>query len=383
MNKHSNVETNQSELDGRSYLLIHQSQEKWENAYPFLFFSEAKNGWLCSVCSKYGKGDKFWRTKGVKQEEHPKQIFEQHQKSPKHEEALTRQTKIKAMLWKGSVYKQSLTGVKGQGQKRKRRNRAVIKKISKTTSFLAQKKWAVRENFQDVIEFIKDLGDEDLSAHLRGSSARATYVLTASTDEFIRCLSDFLEQGFINRLTAAREFSLLADETTDIAGRAELAIFIRYVDSDCHQVKQEFLGVVEVVGSTGAEALCQIICKVLREKGVDINQLRLNGFDGTNTMSGEISGLQRRLQHLVPHAKYVNCRNHRLALVFVYLISKFQVLADVDALILAVWKLMKYSSVKVSVFGAAQTVEGLKNVKLLKAAPTRWLSHGDASQRLV
>ena len=45
---------------------------------------------------------------------------------------------------------------------------------------------------------------------------------------------------------------------------------------------------------------------------------------------------------------------------FVYLISKFQVVADVDALILAVWKLMKYSSVKASVFGAAQTVEGLK-----------------------
>ena len=100
-------------------------------------------------------------------------------------------------------------------------------------------------------------------------------------------------------------------------------------------------------------------------------------------MSSEISGLQRRLQHLGPHAKNVNCCNHRLALVFVYLISKFQVLADVDALILAVWKLMKYSSVKASVFGAAQTVEGLKNVKLLKAVPTRWLSHGDALQRLV
>ena len=107
MNKNSDVETNQSELDGRSYLLIHQSQEKWENAYPFLFFSEAKNGWLCSVCSEYGKGDKFWRTKGVKQEEHPKRIFERHQKSPKHEEALTRQAEIKAMLRKGSVYKQS------------------------------------------------------------------------------------------------------------------------------------------------------------------------------------------------------------------------------------------------------------------------------------
>ena len=69
----------------------------------------------------------------------------------------------------------------------------MIKKFLKTAYFLARKKWAVRENFQDVIEFIKVLGDEDLSAHLRESSTRATYVSTASTDEFITCLSDFLE----------------------------------------------------------------------------------------------------------------------------------------------------------------------------------------------
>ena len=93
-----------------------------------------------------------------------------------------------------------------------------------------------------------------MSAHLQESSTRATYVLTVSTDEFITCLSDFLEEGFINRLTAACEFSLLAYETTDIADRAELAIFIHYVE-----FKEEFLGIVEVVGSKGAEVLCQII----------------------------------------------------------------------------------------------------------------------------
>ena len=106
MNKHSDIETNQTELDGRSYLLIHQTQEKWGNAYPFLFFLEAKNGWLCNVCSEYGKGDEFWHTTGVKQEEHSKRIFEWHQKSSTHKEALTRQAEIKIMLWKGCVYKQ-------------------------------------------------------------------------------------------------------------------------------------------------------------------------------------------------------------------------------------------------------------------------------------
>ena len=111
--------------------------------------------------------------------------------------------------------------------------------------------------------------------------------------------------------------------------------------------------------------------------------MRFNGFDGTNTMSGEISGLQRRFRHLVPHSKYINCRNHRLALVFVHLLPKYKTLMDVDAIIISVWKLMKYSIVKASVFRAAQTAVGEKKLKLLKAALTRWLSHGEASKRLV
>ena len=102
-------------------------------------------------------------------------------------------------------------------------------------------------NCHDVVEFIKDLGDQDLSVHLWESSICATYVSTLSADEFIGCLSNFLEEGFLGRLTAAHEFSLLANETTDNAHRVGLAIFIHYVYSDYHQVREEFLGIVEAV----------------------------------------------------------------------------------------------------------------------------------------
>ena len=106
-------------------------------------------------------------------------------------------------------------------------------------------------------------------------------------DESIKCLSDYLEEGFKNRFLAASDFSLTTDETTDISDRAELAIFVCYVNSDSHQVTEEFLGLVEVYGSKGAEALFNLICDVLKRKGIDINQMRFNGMDGTNTMSGE------------------------------------------------------------------------------------------------
>ena len=44
---------------------------------------------------------------------------------------------------------------------------------------------------------------------------------------------------------------------------------------------------------------------------------------------------------------------------------------------------MKCSSVKSVVYSEAQVVEGLKNLSLLKAVPTRWLSHGEATKCLI
>ena len=35
--------------------------------------------------------------------------------------------------------------------------------------------------------------------------------------------------------------------------QAELSIFMQYLDSDSHEVKEEFLGLVEVMGSKGVK----------------------------------------------------------------------------------------------------------------------------------
>lgn len=49
-------------------------------------------------------------------------------------------------------------------------------------------------------------------------------------------------------------------------------------------MQEKFLGTFEIVSSRG--------CNVLQEKGVNIENMRFSGVDGTNTMSGEISGIQ-------------------------------------------------------------------------------------------
>ena len=88
-----------------------------------------------------------------------------------------------------------------------------------------------------------------------------------------------------------------------MADRAVISILFRYVNSNTEKLKEEYLDLNEIVGSKGAESLCTKICEVLVLKDTKIIQLRFHGLDGTNGMSGEHSGLQRRLNHEALHSK--------------------------------------------------------------------------------
>ena len=112
----------------------------------------------------------------------------------------------------------------------------------------------------------------------------------------------------------------MAHETTDVSDRAELATFVRYVDCDSNDVKEEFLGLVLIKENKSPAQICEKVSELFRDKEIELSNMRFSGLDGTNSMSGEITGLQRGLRHLSPHMKFINCRNHRLALVFVHLL---------------------------------------------------------------
>ena len=94
--------------------------------------------------------------------------------------------------------------------------------------------------------------------------------MEASVDKFLKCLSKHLADEFLNQLIVAQDFTLMADETTNIGDCCKLAIYFKHIDSDPHEIQEEFLGMVEVIGSKGAEALCTRICNVFQEKGNNI-----------------------------------------------------------------------------------------------------------------
>ena len=127
----------------------------------------------------------------------------------------------------------------------------------------------------------------------------------------------------------------------------------------------------------------EIVVTFLQSKKIECSYIGFCGLDGTNSMSSERCGLQRLIRHSSLHSQYINCRNHRLALCFVHLLKEFPHLMACDAMLLSVWKMFKYSTIKNEVFADMQRVYELTPLIVLIACTTWWLTHGEACWRII
>ncbi|XP_052234161.1 uncharacterized protein LOC127846703 isoform X2 [Dreissena polymorpha] len=219
---------------------------------------------------------------------------------------------------------------------------------------------------------------DDITAYKQLSSPM--YTSPKSITQIVSALSSYFEKQQLDKIRTSDYVALLADESTDEAGRSQLAILIRYLD--CGNVEDHFVGLVNVK-RRDAKTLTQALVNFLESKDININKVMFLGFDGCNTMSGEQNGVQRRFRNMVPHSQYINCRNHKLALCVKHLMKHFEVLVEVDYVLLSVYKLFEYSPQKFAVFKDVQSSYDVKELVMVRAAATRWLSHGVACRRFI
>ena len=226
---------------------------------------------------------------------------------------------------------------------------------------------------------MKDLGDADLEKHFRDMGKNATYLSTTSVDEFIHIISDFIEKKNLSNVLSSEDFALLTDESTDEVGRTQMSVFVQYMDISTDSPKVEFVCICKLGTSKASKALMKELEKMFEEKHVAKENIRFSGLHGTNAMSSQQKGLQHRIQHVSPFALYLNCRNHWLALCLVHLMKEYKDLGSINILILAVWKIFKYSLIKQEVFENSQILKNITPLKILKACTTRLLIHGETS----
>ena len=100
----------------------------------------------------------------------------------------------------------------------------------------------------------------------------------------------------------------MADESTHVASKEELFICARWIEDG--KAVEHYLGMIRA-HEVDAGALTPYLLDFLHSKGIDMKKLRGLGFDGTNTMSGQKSGVQLRIRRHAPSAIFVHCRCHQ------------------------------------------------------------------------
>lgn len=312
-------------------------QRKWLLDYHWLSYSVKDDGAYCHYCVFFctqtvGRGGHTKPQKLVhaahKDWKKAREKFNHHEELDYHKTAV--------------VFGQNFIDLRDKNipnislqldQKRKEEieiNRKIVASIIETIIFIGRQDIASRGhrdfgavaldepevnegNFRALLRFRIASGDDVLKNHFE--KTKTQYSSPLIQNEIITICGNVITDKIISKVKAAKYFSILADETTDISGIEQFSFSVRYVDTvgDEKILREDFLKFVPVTDVTG-EGLSNTIINICNDLRLDKKNMVGQGYDGASVMSGKFKGCAAHITALCPHAVYVHCMNHVLNL---------------------------------------------------------------------
>ena len=209
--------------------------------------------------------------------------------------------------------------------------------------------WLAKEEITHTTKFksLKDLairlGCDYLRELVKGKNAQCSSEQIIA--EMLQCLSLVLEEQILIDLKSSVLFSLMTDESTDIAVFKQLVLVGRYVTDS--GVKTSFLCIKDMPNGT-ADTIEGAILKYMNEKSLEVSKLCAFGSDGAAVMTGRLSGVAVRLTRHNPKMISVHCVNHRLALAAAYASNSIPYLKQFKSILQTLFYFFQNSAVRMA-----------------------------------
>lgn len=208
-----------------------------------------------------------------------------------------------------------------------------------------------------------------------------SYTSPAIQNEILSLFGQQLVRSIAASIRNAGQFAVIVDGTTDISGKNQESICLRYVDEELHP-HEEFIGLYEAPDSTG-KTVAACVRDTLIRLDLPIEQLRGQTYDGASNMSGIYNGCQAIIQKEQPLALYVHCAAHCVNLVSQSTCESIPVVRDALGTVQELGALFSASSnLRHSFFVNAQA-DDISIRKIKPLCPTRWLVRVDAINNLL
>ena len=255
------------------------------------------------------------------------------------------------------------------------RNRKFLCNLLSILIFLAKQNLALRGhdetenscnrgNFLELVNFLARY-DPLIDEQLQSAKGNCTYLSPQIQNELIAILADDVVKRICVDIKEAKYFSLLLDEATDISRHEQVSFVLRFV-TNLGKVQERFIGVVKVDKCT----LIKTVEDIFDKHGLNFENLCGQCYDGASNMSGQYSGLQRRIFDKNQKALYVHCYAHILNLIIVEACTTVNAARDFFGTVELLYIFIEASSKRHSLFVSKQS--SVTPVTLKRLSDTRW-----------
>ena len=147
--------------------------------------------------------------------------------------------------------------------------------------------------------------------HLDFPPANATYRSKTRQNELVKICGSLIKERILNEVKVSKFFVILADEAADVSNVEQMAMVLRFIDSNSH-IGEEFLAFFPCVNGLSGASIAKTIEDWILSMDLDMQYCRGQCYDGAGNMAGKCSGAA--IQQTYQQAKYVHFCSHVLNL---------------------------------------------------------------------
>nr|XP_011460630.1 PREDICTED: zinc finger MYM-type protein 1-like [Fragaria vesca subsp. vesca] len=355
----------------------------------WLVYSKTLDKAFCFCCKLFKRGPQPSQlaNEGYYDWGHVSGRLKEHETSAEHVNYYASWCELRIRLEKGTTIDH---GIQEQIKKSKVHWRMVLCRLVSIVKFLAKQNLAFRGSKEKLFEdsngnfmaAVKMIAEWDLvmKEHIE-KKVHHHYLSHKIQNKLICLLAYEIKSSILKKIKEAKFFSVILDCTPDVSNQEQMTLVIRCVDVSTGPIKVEeyFLGFLKVDDTTG-QGLFEELQNVLKSFGLDIDDVRGQGYDNGANMRGKHQGVQRRLLDINPRALYTPCGCHSLNLTLCDIANSCEKAKDFFGVIQRIYTIFAHSTKRWKMLVDHVTVKGLT---LKSLSTTRWESRIESVKAIV
>ena len=204
-----------------------------------------------------------------------------------------------------------------------------------------------------------------------------TTIISCLTQEAVAAVVD---EELSQRLESAPFYSLLIDESTDIATDHTLIMYVRFVHDG--EVCMRFFEITELFGGTATDIL-ETVIHTLQRKKLPLEKVYGMATDGASVMVGVRAGVTTLMKKKNPFIISTHCIAHRLALASGQASDSIPYIKKYQQYVNTIYKYYHYSPKHWSKLKEMQAILQCAETKFKQTFHTRWLSFEGAVEAIL